>query len=266
MSDLLNRILFLLLPLSIFAQSSELPDTLFTKNEKIYPCVITEVHDHYLKFNISPKQSTHAAWNDLLKVVIDTVGTIYTAESGLTINLDTINNYLNKRPHNEYSHGNEPGSSSAYRTLGIGIGAPIFLDRKSDLYYFSYRLALSFNDDNQILSASFNHNFVPPIVAGETDSGTLISNADINLLYGRILSIRKTNQYSRILALSIGIGLIQETRSVAESSKSIIGLPIELIWQNQKIPPALNTGVYAHLNLNKLDTYITLGFSFFLTY
>ena len=266
MSDLLYKILFLLLPLSILAQSSELTDTLFTKNGRIYPCIITEVHDHYLKFNNNTKRSTHAAWNDLLKVVIDSVGTIYTDGSGLATNMDTLSNYLDKRSRDKYIHSEDPDASPGNRTLGIGIGAPIFLDRKSDLYYFSYRLVLSLNDNNQILSASFNHNFVPPIIAGETGSGTLISNADINLLYGRILSIRKTNQYNRILALSIGIGLIQESRNATESSRYIIGLPIELIWQSQKIPPALNTGVYAHANINKLDTYIALGFSFFLSY
>ncbi len=88
---------FFLIPLFIFAQTPDYPDTLFLKTGQIYPCLVEEINESVVSVIYQNDSKSSAALNNVEKIYIGTVRDVYTDTSGFKFNPEFIQNVISKR-------------------------------------------------------------------------------------------------------------------------------------------------------------------------
>ncbi len=88
---------FLLIPLFIFAQNPDYPDTLFLKSAKDYPCLVNGINSNIVRIIYQDNVESSTALKMVEKIHIGPMGSIYTAETGFSATLDSIEEFLMKR-------------------------------------------------------------------------------------------------------------------------------------------------------------------------
>ncbi|RMD48437.1 MAG: hypothetical protein D6830_06855 [Ignavibacteria bacterium] len=90
-------ILLLLLPVLTFAQTISQPDTIVAFNGKPYPCFVREIEAGYVNFTYKQKINDKILLEGVRKLVIDSLGTIYSVNEGFLISEDDVHKFLEMR-------------------------------------------------------------------------------------------------------------------------------------------------------------------------
>ena len=77
-------LLIILIPISIFSQAKNYPDTIVTNRGTQFPCIITHLDQSIIKLKYRNGQKTSIGLIGLDKIFFDDIGIVYTNESGFT--------------------------------------------------------------------------------------------------------------------------------------------------------------------------------------
>jgi len=89
--------LIFLLPILIFAQTPDYPDTLIAHHSKVYPCRIISVNNDLIQLNFGLNKSSTYTIRIANEIILELYGSVYTRKAGFTTDLKSIQEYLIKR-------------------------------------------------------------------------------------------------------------------------------------------------------------------------
>lgn len=89
-------LLFLLIPVLLFSQTPDYPDTLYLKSGKIHPCLITQIDENVVRLKYKNNMPTSAGLELVNKIYMEHYKFIY-ENNQFTTEISEINNYVNQR-------------------------------------------------------------------------------------------------------------------------------------------------------------------------
>ena len=93
----MKTLFILFAPLFLFSQGLEYPDTVVTTNGKSFPCRITQLTDSVIKLTYGKNSTVSIGLNGVKRIWLDTLGPVYTSQSGFTADRKKIDDHILKR-------------------------------------------------------------------------------------------------------------------------------------------------------------------------
>ena len=154
----MKTLFVLLLSFLTYAQSPY-PDTLFLKNGRTYPCVITNINNEKVDVTYST-DIIHIVFLPLVqRISLEEFGTIYSSASGFLKDLDSIKAYIDKRSirikeeqaKNDSLMKNNPDKQISALTKNWSFGILLIPDYSGTLYniFYNYYPSLEITTQGQ---------------------------------------------------------------------------------------------------------------------
>ncbi|GEM_PF-2734192 len=159
----MRTLLFLLIPLILFAQNIEYPDTVITVKGKAYPCLITALNQSTVKLKYGKTFTSSLGLNGIDKIHFAALGIIYELKSGFKVDIEKVQKIINKR--NKAIAANKrkilKKTSHPKKTLKLPVSDEKFLHFSFGAYYVPYSgsyIARSYdsNDWDRIYQIEYN--------------------------------------------------------------------------------------------------------------
>jgi hypothetical protein len=168
----MKYLLFLLFPVLMNAQS--FPDTLFTLNNKVFPCYITNISESRVMLAYAGSGESMLVMEAIDKIILSEMGTVYKIGNGFNPNFDEIELYVNERE--ELNRKLKEKKKSEMEILSTPV--PVNNGSISQDYYPSIPSASAsvYEDDNRW---SFGFLFIP-YYSGKIYGYTYNSNYEQN--------------------------------------------------------------------------------------
>lgn len=80
----MKLLIFILIPISIFSQTTDYPDTLYLKSGQMHPCLVTQIEESSIKLKYGNNKTFDVHFTAVEKLTLDPVGIVYTDKSGFS--------------------------------------------------------------------------------------------------------------------------------------------------------------------------------------
>jgi len=90
-------LLLIFLPLSIFSQTPDYPDTLYLKSGQIHPCLITKVDESNIALKYGNNKEFNVYTKGVEQIILDPIGLGYTDENGFIKDVSQLQNIIDTR-------------------------------------------------------------------------------------------------------------------------------------------------------------------------
>jgi len=130
-------ILFLLIPVIVFSQTPDYPDTLYLKSGQVYPCLITQVNDNLVKLIYKNNMPTSAGLLLVDRIYLEQFKTIYEDEN-YTTDITKLKTFISQRDINLQSENDQliPGDIECSSENKFSFGILFVPYLYADIHYY----------------------------------------------------------------------------------------------------------------------------------